>query len=218
MKKNCENKNCSERGFKEVLVRDKKNSEYKILCISHYEEYVKKQNLKCDWNLCKELGQFKAPAKENQNYLWFCEQHIKEYNRKWDFFEGMSQVEIEDFIFKDITGHRKTQKFGSNDNFFHKLWDNVIEDELLNISKFKKTLSQDRQKYTEKQILALKKMELKPNISWIAIKEQFKKLVKKYHPDMNAGSTKYEDKLKEITIAYSYLKTSLSDKQKVIKT
>ena len=61
-------------------------------------------------------------------------------------------------------------------------------------------------------------MELKPNISWIAIKEQFKKLVKKYHPDMNAGDKKYEEKLKEITIAYSYLKTSLSEKQKVNET
>ena len=60
-------------------------------------------------------------------------------------------------------------------------------------------------------------MELKPSISWMAIKEQFKKLVKKYHPDINAGDKKYEEKLKEITIAYSYLKTSLSDKQKVTK-
>ena len=129
----------------------------------------------------------------------------------------MSQNEIEDFIFKDIVGHRKTQKFGSRDNFFHKLWNNAIEDELLNLSKFKKSISQENQEFTEKQILALKKMELKPNISWIAIKEQFKKLVKKYHPDMNAGDKKYEEKLKEITIAYSYLKTSLSEKQKVIK-
>ena len=129
----------------------------------------------------------------------------------------MSQNEIEDFIFKDIVGHRKTQKFGSRDNFFHKLWNNAIEDELLNLSKFKKILSQENQEFTQKQILALKKMELKPNISWIAIKEQFKKLVKKYHPDMNAGDKKYEEKLKEITIAYSYLKTSLSDKQKVNK-
>ena len=129
----------------------------------------------------------------------------------------MSQSEIEDFIFKDIVGHRKTQKFGSKDNFFHKLWNNAIEDELLNLSKFKKSISQENQEFTEKQILALKKMELKPNISWIAIKEQFKKLVKKYHPDMNAGDKKYEEKLKEITIAYSYLKTSLSEKQKVIK-
>ena len=60
-------------------------------------------------------------------------------------------------------------------------------------------------------------MEQKPNISWFGIKEQFKKLVKKYHPDMNSGDKKYEEKLKEITIAYSYLKTSLSEKQKVIK-
>ena len=217
MNKNCENKNCSERGFKEVLVRDKKNREYKVLCIFHYEKYIKKQNLKCDWNSCNELGEFKAPSKKDEKTLWFCEEHVKEYNKKWDFFEGMSQNEIEDFIFKDIVGHRKTQKFGSRDNFFHKLWNNAIEDELLNISKFKKTIGNENQKYTEKQITALRKMELKPNISWIAIKEQFKKLVKKYHPDMNAGDKKYEEKLKEITIAYSYLKTSLSDKQKVIK-
>ena len=64
MNKNCENKNCSERGYKEVLVRDKKNKEYKVLCIFHYEKYIKKQNLKCDWNSCNELGEFKAPSKK----------------------------------------------------------------------------------------------------------------------------------------------------------
>jgi DnaJ-class molecular chaperone len=102
------------------------------------------------------------------------------------------------------------------DNFFHQLWTNAIEDELLIISKFKQTLAKDDQKYSEKQITALKKMELKPNVSWIAVKEQFKKLVKKYHPDMNAGNKQYEEKLKEITIAYSYLKTSLTDRQKTV--
>jgi DnaJ-class molecular chaperone len=59
-------------------------------------------------------------------------------------------------------------------------------------------------------------MELKPNVSWVAVKEQFKKLVKKYHPDMNAGNKQYEEKLKEITIAYSYLKASLTDRQKTV--
>ena len=136
------------------------------------------------------------------------------YNKKWDFFEGMSQAQIEDFVFQDIIGHRKTQKFGSMDNFFHKLWNNAIEDELLKVSKFRNTLDEESAKYTEKQLSAIKKMDLKSNVSWLGIKEQFKKLVKKYHPDMNAGDKKYEEKLKEITIAYSYLKTSLSDKQK----
>ena len=216
MKKSCENPNCFERGFKEVLVRDKKNKEYKILCQHHFEQYSKNQNLNCNWSLCNKIGEFKAPAKKEEGYLWFCEEHIKEYNKKWDFFEGMSQAQIEDFVFQDIIGHRKTQKFGSMDNFFHDLWNNAIEDELLNLSKFKKTLNKHNNDYTEKQISALKKMDLKPSINWMGIKEQFKKLVKKYHPDMNAGDTKYEEKLKEITIAYSYLKTSLNEKQKVV--
>ena len=46
-----------------------------------------------------------------------CEEHVKEYNKKWDFLKDVTN-EIEDFIFKDIVGHRKTQKFGSRDNFF----------------------------------------------------------------------------------------------------
>jgi hypothetical protein len=214
MKKNCENPNCQERGFKEVLVRDKKNKEYKILCHQHFDQYMKNQDLKCQWTNCDELGEFKAPSKNKDEYLWFCEEHIREYNKKWDFFEGMSQAQIEDFVFSDIIGHRKTQKFGSMDNFFHKLWNNAIEDELLKVSKFRNTLDEESAKYTEKQLSAIKKMDLKSNVSWLGIKEQFKKLVKKYHPDMNAGDKKYEEKLKEITIAYSYLKTSLSDKQK----
>ena len=35
------------------------------------------------------------------------------------------------------------------------------------------------------------------------------KLVKKYHPDKNHGSKKFEDKLKIITLAYSQLKKTL---------
>lgn len=214
MKKNCENPHCIERGFKKVLIRDKKNKEYKVFCHQHFDQHMANQNLNCQWTDCDELGEFKAPAKNNDTYLWFCEDHVKEYNKKWDFFEGMSQTQIEDFVFQDIIGHKKTQKFGSMDNFFHKLWNNAIEDELLKVSKFKSTINEGSERYTEKQLAALKKMDLKSNINWTGVKEQFKKLVKKYHPDMNAGDKKYEEKLKEITIAYSYLKTSLSNKQK----
>ena len=41
---------------------------------------------------------------------------------------------------------------------------------------------------------------------WASIRKKFKTLVKKFHPDKNAGSKKYEDKLKKITLAYSHLK------------
>ena len=37
-------------------------------------------------------------------------------------------------------------------------------------------------------------------------------LVKKFHPDMNAGNKKYEEKLKLITLAYTQLKNTYRKK------
>jgi DnaJ-class molecular chaperone with C-terminal Zn finger domain len=42
------------------------------------------------------------------------------------------------------------------------------------------------------------------------IQKKFKILVKKYHPDKNRGSKKYEDILKKITLAYSQLKMRMN--------
>ena len=55
-------------------------------------------------------------------------------------------------------------------------------------------------------------MELKYDAKWEEIQKQFKTLVKKYHPDKNLGSKKFEDKLKKITLAYSQLKKTLGKK------
>ena len=41
------------------------------------------------------------------------------------------------------------------------------------------------------------------------IKNTYKKLAKKYHPDNNGGNKHYEDKLKLINKAYSDIKKSL---------
>jgi len=52
-------------------------------------------------------------------------------------------------------------------------------------------------------------MELKYDTKWEEIQKQFKTLVKKYHPDKNQGSRKFEEKLKKITLAYSQLKITI---------
>ena len=49
-------------------------------------------------------------------------------------------------------------------------------------------------------------------MGWKEIHEKFKKLVKKFHPDMNSGNKKYEDKLKIITLAYTQLKNTYRKK------
>ena len=55
-------------------------------------------------------------------------------------------------------------------------------------------------------------MGLEFNADLTSIQKKFKTLVKKFHPDKNAGSRKYEDKLKKITLAYSHLKTIMTTK------
>ena len=162
----------------------------------------------CEWENCKEVGTFKAPAEKDnsKNFRWLCEDHIKLFNRNWNYFEGMSQNEIENFLKSDLTWHRPTQKFGSSDNFFNILWNNALSDKFNFFKKEKITNGFTVRKLSEKDKDAFRIMELELNADWSIIQKKFKTLVKKFHPDRNAGNKGFEDKLKKITLAYSHLK------------
>jgi len=168
----------------------------------------------CEWQNCRERGKFKAPLeKDNSNsYKWLCQDHIKLFNKSWNYFEGMSQQEIEVFLKSDLTWHRPTQKFGSSDNFFNILWNNALSDKF-NLFNEEKILNNLKSvKLSEKDKDAFKILELEFNSDWQSIQKKFKTLVKKFHPDRNSGNRKFEDKLKKVTLAYSHLKTIMVKK------
>ena len=162
----------------------------------------------CEWKNCKESGKFKAPLEKDnsRNYKWLCEEHIKSFNKNWNYFEGMSQKEIENFVKSDLTWHRPTQKFGSSDNFFNILWNNALSDKFNLFKEDKIFNSSDNKKLSEKDKDAFKIMDLEFNANWLSIQKKFKTLVKKFHPDRNSGNKQFEDKLKKVTLAYSHLK------------
>ena len=168
----------------------------------------------CGWKNCKENGKFKAPLERDnsKNFKWLCEEHIKVFNKNWNYFEGMSQGEIENFIKSDLTWHRPTQKFGSSDNFFNILWNNALNGKY-NFFKQEKIINDlNGRKLNEKDKDAFKIMELELNADWPIIQKKFKTLVKKFHPDKHSGNKQYEDKLKKITLAYSHLKLIMIEK------
>lgn len=46
----------------------------------------------CDRHGCEEPGDRPAPKSPNSPERWyFCERHAAEYNRNWDYFEGLSE-------------------------------------------------------------------------------------------------------------------------------
>ena len=162
----------------------------------------------CEWENCKEIGKFKAPQERDnsKNYKWLCKEHIKLFNKNWNYFEGMSQDEIEDFLKSDLTWHRPTQKFASSDNFFNILWNNALSDKFNFFKQEKMANGFAVRKLSEKDKDAFRIMELELNADWSIVQKKFKTLVKKFHPDRNAGNKRFEDKLKKITLAYSHLK------------
>ena len=165
----------------------------------------------CEWDKCSKTAMYKAPAEKDNSrkFRLFCLEHIKIFNKNWNYFSDMNENEIEYFIKSDLTWHKPTKSFGSSENFFNILWGNALEDKF-NIFKnsnhkdFKKTNLSEKDRY------ALEILGLKYEAKWSDIQKKFKTLVKKYHPDKNHGSKKYEDILKKVTLAYSQLKLSIN--------
>ena len=165
----------------------------------------------CEWDKCSKTAIYKAPAEKDNSrkFRLFCLEHIKIFNKSWNYFSDMNENEIEYFIKSDLTWHKPTKSFGSSENFFNILWGNALEDKF-NIFKnsnhkdFKKTNLSEKDRY------ALEILDLKCEAKWSDIQKKFKTLVKKYHPDKNHGSKKYEDILKKVTLAYSQLKLSIN--------
>tara|TARA_B100001964_G_scaffold194536_1_gene218189 strand:- start:445 stop:963 length:519 start_codon:yes stop_codon:yes gene_type:complete len=168
----------------------------------------------CDYKNCKKIGKYRAPIEKDNSkkFRLLCLEHIKEFNKSWDYFKGMSGQEIYDFLKSDITWHKPTQSFGSSDNFFNILWNNALNDRVGILNNGYEKKIKTKINFSNKDKQAYEIIELEVGTKWDKIQSQFKKLVKKYHPDMNAGNKKFEEKLKIITLAYTQLKLTYKEK------
>ena len=169
----------------------------------------------CEWENCNNKGKYKAPTERDNSkkFMWLCKEHVTSFNKQWDYFDGMSDREIEIFLKSDTTWHRPTQKFGSLDNFFNILWNNALNDKF-NIFKENRTSEFNfKDNFSAEDKEAFKTMNLKLSDDWPTIQKKFKLLVKKFHPDKNLGNKIYEDKLKKITLAYSHIRSIVNAKK-----
>ncbi len=164
----------------------------------------------CDWENCKNVGSYKAPIEKDnsRNYRLLCLEHIKIFNKSWNYFENMSNEEIEYFIKSDLTWHKLTKSFSSSENFFNILWNNALSDKF-NIFNKEDSFTIQKKKLSEKDKDAFRRMDLEFSADWNTIQKKVKTLVKKFHPDKHGGNRQYEDKLKKITLAYSHLKMKI---------
>ena len=157
---------------------------------------------------------YKAPKRRRINdrplkdsdFLWFCMEHIREYNKKWDFFAGMSLEEIAQFQKDAVIGHRPTNQWdlkGNTQNILN--WNNQIEDFISEFFGDEKPQIVTRPSLPEKIKDALGILGLSFPLTAAIIKKRYKTLVKQYHPDVNKGCKASEEKFKEVSEAYRTL-------------
>ena len=168
----------------------------------------------CDWNNCLEIAEYKAPIEKDNSkkYRLLCLNHVKQFNKNWNYFSGMNDDQIFSFLKSDMVWHKPTQSFSSSDNFFKVLWNNALKDEL-DRSKLKSQFDHMNQfSFDSNDIKAFSILGVSIGLKWEKIQDKFKTLVKKFHPDINLGNKKYEEKLKLITLAYTQLKNTYRKK------
>ena len=50
----------------------------------------------CEWSKCKKIGVYKAPVEKDNSkkFKLLCLEHIKAFNKSWNYFEGMDDKQI----------------------------------------------------------------------------------------------------------------------------
>ena len=152
-------------------------------------------------------------------YYFFCLEHIKEYNKSWDFYKGLSVNQIESSMREDILWNRPTWPLKGNpfnvineiNNFFSDDF-GKFNQEQQNTNYFKNKLMDENLTIEENK--ALLTLNLQLPITLETIKKNYKKLVKKFHPDVNGNNKEAEEKFKEINKSYKIILQKLKNGKK----
>ncbi len=165
----------------------------------------------CDWPDCEGFGEHPAPAgPRSHERRYFCRGHITDYNRNYNFFEGMDDDDAEAYRRAAITGHRPTWSLGSRRARHSQNMDWQIQDPL-EIMMHAGPIAGEKtvkKRVSQGQSRALDMLDLDETADAKAVRQRYKQLIKKYHPDSNGGDRKFEDLLQRVIKAYQYLKAS----------
>ena len=193
-------------------------SKYKIDVKKNILSWEKRYIRECDKIDCKQKGEFKAPkSRKNLNeYYFFCLDHVKEYNKSWDFYRGLTVNQIENSMREDTIWNRPSWPLKGNPykviEQINNLYDDKINDLNLDNNKsnyFKNKIFNER--FTTEENKALSILNVKLPITLEKIKKNYKKLVKIFHPDVNGNNKDAEEKFKEINKSYKIILNKLKN-------
>ena len=177
-------------------------------------------NRACDFPDCKEAGAYRAPKSPDllNEFFWFCKDHIREYNLKWNFFQGTTDDDFQKFLDKDRVWERETRPFSQKDD--GRAWARLgVQDPMSLLGDNAtmnpgKPVSNNTRKLPPTERKAVEILEARDTWTKTEIRQQYKSLVKDLHPDMNGGDRSQEEQLAEVVWAWEQIKASRNFREK----
>jgi hypothetical protein len=163
----------------------------------------------------------KSPANRTEFY-WFCQRHAGEYNKQWNFFEGMSEEAAQAHIDADLYGHRPTWSFAAGSsarraaqNASQSFEDGFVDPFNLfgdrpppGAERAQREAEDPMANMGRLQKRALETLNLDHTADKAAVRKRYAELVRTYHPDSNGGDRSMEELLQKVVEAYQILKSA----------
>ncbi|AKK20322.1 J domain-containing protein [Candidatus Liberibacter africanus] len=160
----------------------------------------------CQWDDCKAIGEYRAPVGSGaeDNFFVFCLDHVKKYNKGYNYFVGLSDSEVGRYQKEAITGDRFTwtshlyaARYPADDSFFNDCK-----------SSYGHFADKSDSRVNSIQYNAFEILGLSYDSSSEEIRGRYKYLVKKHHPDANGGYSGSRENFQAVVQAYQVLKKS----------
>ena len=137
-------------------------------------------------------------------YFCFCLDHVREYNARYNYFNGMSDEAVSAWMKDAMVGHRPTWAMGKGAEA------GVARSGAVGARFHRRTapVTPSAPRYGLAAQKALAALDLDETADAEAIRVRYKELVKRLHPDANGGDRSSEGKLREIIQAYKYLRSA----------
>lgn len=170
---------------------------------------------------CAAAGEYRAPRQRPRDnppatatlrWQYFCLDHVREFNARWNYFEGLSAEAIH-AAQSPLSGwdDRATRTFATNGA----VWTaadlaGAGVDDPLEILRRKGARPQRRPALAAADRRALAKLGLGEEATLADVKASYRRLARRYHPDANHGDRRHEARFRALTEAYDQLRHSSS--------
>jgi hypothetical protein len=172
----------------------------------------------CDHPECGAPGEFRAPPLDGERagfdgpgrWRWLCLDHVRAFNSGYNYFEGMSQEEIQAAHNPYGGWDRETRAF-SNNGSPPPRWADFADPLDAIGARFSRAQAQQQQRSDGRELSegdrkALRVLGLPVDADRRALRTRYAELVRKFHPDRNGGDRSHEKALQAVIEAYQSLK------------